>query len=695
MLQSHILNFLCLIILFITSTVKGQIERDTTKLSEVKLFSTTTSDTYQNSASSVSVIGARELNQTDGVILTASLNKIPGVLMQQGALNTSRITIRGIGSRSQFSTNRVKAYFEDIPLTNGEGETSIEDIDMETLGSVTVLKGSNNSRYGSGLGGVLLLKGNEAANRGSFAKTATTFGSFALWKQTVAVGLTDQRSALNVSYNHLQNNGFRDNSAYNRHSVNVMGHHLLNEKNKLTFIAIYTKLKAFIPSSINATDFLNTPEVAASNWAAAEGYESYDKLLLGLNYNVDFTSKLSLSTSVFGNIKDAYEPRPFDILEDNTYSIGLRSVLNYKSALWSYATEWNVGGELLSEDYTFSLLENLYQSQPGNGSMEGDAFAKANQKRHYVSLFLEQTTDINSKLFLEAGLSFNQTNYTLKDEFETAPNGNRQRYSFENVLSPRLGVSYKLTPHQNLFAAISKGFSIPSVAETLTPEGQINTDLKPESGWNYEIGYKSNLFDNKLYAELTAYSTQIRNLLVARRIAEDQFVGINAGESSHKGIELFLKYRATISKHIEISPYVTGSFNQYRFKEFVDNDADYSGNKLTGAPNYQWQTGLDFQSDFGLSCNLSVLNVGEIPLNDANTLFTKSYSITNINASYQLTLFKVITTQLSAGVNNLFDENYAASILPNAVGFGAALPRYYYPGNPINIYAGMNLVYMF
>jgi hypothetical protein len=32
----------------------------------------------------------------------------------------------------------------------------------------------------------------------------------------------------------------------------------------------------------------------------------------------------------------------------------------------------------------------------------------------------------------------------------------------------------------------SKGFSTPTVAETLTPAGKINTDLQPEIGWNYE-----------------------------------------------------------------------------------------------------------------------------------------------------------------------------------------------------------------
>jgi iron complex outermembrane receptor protein len=52
--------------------------------------------------------------------------------MQQGALNTNRITIRGIGSR-QFGTTKIKAYFDGIPLTTGDGETTLDDLDLASI----------------------------------------------------------------------------------------------------------------------------------------------------------------------------------------------------------------------------------------------------------------------------------------------------------------------------------------------------------------------------------------------------------------------------------------------------------------------------------------------------------------------------------------------------------------------------------
>tara|TARA_R110000850_G_scaffold203228_1_gene329437 strand:- start:45032 stop:47137 length:2106 start_codon:yes stop_codon:yes gene_type:complete len=672
----------------------SQTKKDTTALSEVIVYSALIPKSIQNSAYAVTQISEKDIEFSDQTNLTPILNKVPGVYAQQGALNTNRVTIRGMGARSQFSTNRVKAYFEDIPLTNAEGETVFEDIDPETIQGVEIIKGPNSTSFGAGLGGVIHLKSHKQT-QSPYVKTTTTLGSFGLWKQNASLHAGTSKSNIYVSYNHMQSDGFRENSDYNRNSLNIYGKTQLNEKNSLSFIAIYTRLKAFIPSSINESDFINRPEIAGGSWKDAQGFESYDKVIFGFNHRVEFSSNWSLSTTIFGNYKDAYEPRPFDILDDDSFSMGLRTKLNFSTQVLSLPTQWSFGSEIMTENYTFTLLENLYQSEPGSGSIEGDLFAKVNQERTYFNFFLEQNTTLTDKLFIEAGLSFNNTQYSLKDEFEHIENTSRQRFTFDNILSPRLGLSYKITPGKNLYASISKGFSIPAVAETLTPEGQINTDLKPEIGWNYEMGFKANWLKNTLYTEVVLYSTQITNLLVARRVAEDQFVGINAGESSHKGIEALIKYRATISNKLQLYPFFSASFNRFRFKDFVDGDNDFSGNKLTGAPSHQWKAGFDLQSDFGFQFYASLLSVGKIPLNDSNTLYSNPYHVTDIKMMYSFFIFKKLSTELFTGVNNLFNEKYAASILPNAVGFGGAAPRYFYPGNPINIYSGVKLQYLF
>lgn len=77
--------------------------------------------------------------------------------------------------------------------------------------------------------------------------------------------------------------------------------------------------------------------------------------------------------------------------------------------------------------------------------------------------------------------------------------------------------------------------------------------------------------------------------------------------------------------------------------------------------------------------------IGEMPLDDGNTRFTEAYSLLNFKVGYLTNWFNT-ESRLSFGVNNVLDKNFAASVLPNAVGFGGSEPRYFYPSMPRQFY---------
>lgn len=676
-------------------SVFSQVKKDTISLPEIILDASPIKNSLQNAASAVSVISSAAINKTDGIILTPVLNTIPGVYMQQGSLNTNRITIRGIGARSQFGTNRVKAYFDGIPLSSGEGETVIEDIDVASIEKIEIIKGPNSTSFGSGLGGVIHLFSRETPVLESFGKATTTFGSYGLVQQRLSGGYSDANSNVYSSYSDLQSDGFRANSSFKRQAFNLHGKQKIAEHGNLSFIGIFTRLKAYIPSSLNEKDFINNPEKAAPTWAAAQGYESYDKFLIGLGYDHQFSKKWSLKSSLFSNFKKGYETRPFDILTDKINSVGLRINVNYKDYFFSLPVELSFGTEMAAEQYKYSLYRNLYLAQPGQGSIEGEEFSAIEQNRNYGNYFLQMEVWLLKNLHLETGMALNTTTYSLEDVFIPNAATQNKTYTFGGIWSPRIGLSYKVGKGKNVYTAVSKGFSVPSVAETLTPEGQINTDLKPETGWNYELGFKGNWFGNQLYTALTLFSTQIEKVLVAQRTAEDQYVGVNAGSSSHRGLEFLVDYSLFKSSQFQVTPYFSGALNNFKFKEFVDRGNDYSGNQLTGVPDKQLNFGLDVNTKKGISINMSYRIIGKIPMNDSNTKYSESYTSLDLKATYIFKLFKVLRTELNAGVNNALNEKYAASVLPNAVGFGVAQPRYYYPGNPINYYGGFSISYVF
>lgn len=182
---------------------------------------------------------------------------------------------------------------------------------------------------------------------------------------------------------------------------------------------------------------------------------------------------------------------------------------------------------------------------------------------------------------------------------------------------------------------------------------------------------------------------------MARRTANDQYVGINAGSSSHSGLEFLVNYALLALPQLQITPYFSGAVNAFKFKEFLDGDADYSGNQLTGVPENQFNFGVDLNTKNGFTVNTSFRTMGAIPLNDSNTKYSERYALLDIKTTYVFTILSVLKTELNAGINNASNTKYAANILPNAVGFGTAAPRYFYPGNPVNWYGGFSVTYFF
>jgi iron complex outermembrane receptor protein len=57
---------------------------------------------------------------------------------------------------------------------------------------------------------------------------------------------------------------------------------------------------------------------------------------------------------------------------------------------------------------------------------------------------------------------------------------------------------------------------------------------------------------------------------------------------------------------------------------------DYSGNKLTGVPNAQWNVGVDLTTASGFNLTTSYLSVGKMPMNDQNSKYTDAYSLLDL-----------------------------------------------------------------
>jgi iron complex outermembrane receptor protein len=644
-----------------------------------------------------SVIAISSADFTNNTVNIASvINKAPGIFMFSGTQTTNRITIRGIGSRNLYGTSKIKVYFDDIPLTNGSGESAIEDIEMTALGRIEILKGPSSSIYGSGLGGAIQLIPNKGLFDQTTLKTGYTFGSFGLQKYLLQANLGNQANAANLVYANTKSDGYRDNNKTDKQSFTLASNHFINDKNNLTVIASHIDVKSFIPSSIDENNYENNPEAAASNWERAKGFEDYKKSLLGISWKHHYNANVKHFTSIFSSYFDGDEARPFSILKDQTTAFGIRTKLELKDQLFGKSVQYIVGGELFNDVKKYKTLKNLYLEYPeGTGSVAGETLSDFKENKGYFNLFFDSNIQLSEKTQVNLGVNLNQTGFTLTDKFNSDAVDFSGKYQFKAILSPKIGVTHQLKEKAMVYGTISHGFSTPTLEETLLPNNTLNTNIKPEKGWNFEIGSRGLAFNNKLNYDVALYQMTVKDLLVAKRVGEDEYVGVNAGITSYTGLEMTGNYFLVKNAKLKVKHNNNLSLNNFKFIEFTDFDNDYSGNKLTGIPNITLNSSVSIENNIGFYGKADFNYVGKMPMRDDNSMYSKQYHLVNGLIGFKTSEEKKFSLDLFVGLNNIFNEKYASMILINATSFGTAKPRYYYPGEPVNYYAGINLKYHF
>lgn len=650
---------------------------DYTQLEQITIHGPLIQSRMISLPSGIAALHNNDLRQTHGITYMEKLNRLPGIFVHYGTINTNRITIRGIGSRTPYGTNRVKAYFNGIPLTSGDGTTSIEDIDPEMINTVEIIKGSKSAVYGSGLGGIIMLSGREYLEEGFHGNAGFEAGSYGTLNPAINLRFRKGMVSTIAAYSFARSDGWRQNSSYYRHSAQVFTS-IKTKSHKTDVLLHFIDMKAYIPSSLNEVTFSNSPDSAAQNWLVVKGYEEYRRILSGIRNEFRITDRLSNSTVLFFNFYNGYESRPFNMLDDDALQGGLKNILNYSTG----ALHFKAGFELMREKYNWHIYETLE-------GVQGELLNSYAETRTPISLFAHGSYNFNNGGIVEAGLSYNFLNYEITD-LEPDPADRSGNYRYRPVLSPFLGLNLPLGDIVRVYTSIGHGFSYPGVEETLMPDGGVNPNLRPESGLNMELGSRLSAFKGKLYADANVYLFLVKDLLVTERESEAIFYGRNAGKTRHLGFEASTRMRLN-ERSTSLLPQtrldISFTLVDNRFTDFTDDGINYTSNALPGIPVTGFFAGASFFYAFGMHAHLQYRYTGKQYLDDGNTGIYEAYNLMHLKIGYKRS-GENLQSDFYFGVQNLFDTHYASMLLVNAPSFGSNAPRYYYPGQPRSFYVG-------
>ena len=143
---------------------------------------------------------------------------------------TKKNTQKPTKTNTTQNTNKNQQTLEDrtnktwnhaIPITDGNGVSTIEDWELSTISNIEIHKGPAASSFGVGLGGTIILQPKYSQFNKPGVTFKTTYGSFGLQRSLVKAEISNKKMATNLLYSNTQNDGYRENNNYNRQTFTL------------------------------------------------------------------------------------------------------------------------------------------------------------------------------------------------------------------------------------------------------------------------------------------------------------------------------------------------------------------------------------------------------------------------------------------------------------------------------------------
>lgn len=648
-------------------------------ISEVKIDAYKKPTTFIASTKSVSVVSEDLLNQNTPERMLESINQIAGARMEERSPGSYRISLRGSTLRSPFGVRNVKVYLDDFILSDASGNTYFNVISPELIDRMEIYKGPESGDYGAVTGGTVLLKTKSSDNLSANLST----GSYGTFNQSFNFSKQIGKHFLEVFQNYYQTDSYREQSKVKRKQIFIKDNFQYSEKGILKGMVMYSDLDYQTPGGLTLEQMNIDRKQARPGTATLPGAEEQNAgirnkmILAGLSNEYQFNQNFSHFILVQGSYVDFENPFITNFENRFEKNFAVRTHFNYEKMWDKISLAYRFGFE-------GGMNDILVKNYDNNKGFEGSPQNFDQIKNTSGFYFLSQKLNINEKIFSDISVSLNSNSYDWERLYPRTENGD---IHFKNQWLPNFGVTYLLEKGFSVRGKIGKGNSAPTNEEIRSSTQEFNVNLTPEYGWNKEVGIRKQ-FANSFFVEANYFDFRLNDAIVRRQNQAGQEYFVNSGKTVQKGFEVLLESKNFDLKNDFFSQFkfrFSGSFYDFKFKNYQQNQNDFSGNDVTGVPRTTINSLLNFTFFKKLAVDYSHFYTSKIPLNDANSVWSKSSLIGNIQFRFPVD-FEKTRVNLYLQFQNLYNEEYVLGFDINAFG-----NRYYNPAAKRNFILGMKV----
>ena len=684
------------------------------ELAAVELTGRYSRNPLQRAVSEVQLTAA-ELNRGPGIFLDDAINEnVPGLTMNRRAVSSGQqFNIRGYGNgvgfrgaSNNFDGQGYKVYLNNIPVTDAEGITQMDDIDFASLGSVDVIKGPAGSLYGFAIAGVVKLHTLQPEQGKTSIAQNVTFGDYGLLRLTSRFASAGENYSLSANYGHQTSNGFMAHSASEKDFANLLLNFEPGEKHEVSAYFGYANSYDERGGELSVEQFERGDYSGNARYIKNNAHSEVISFRAGLNHNYEFNDWLANNTSVFGSGVSSNSSSAGGWTDKDPLNYGLRSEFDLDLHLSEAFQLKGITGLELQEQRVrimgYRMIENSENLKAYNiiGAQKSDQAAVSSTS----SYFTEWTLQMPWELSFTAGLGWSNMEIDLENrmyDFEST----REREvtaTYDKLFSPHFALNKIFNDNFSVYLSYSSAYNAPVSGNIVLPtSGELNTGLKPEKGEQWEIGSKGSFF-GKLEYQLALYRTRFENKFTSVAVPLDETTTAytyiaNGGSQLHKGVEFLMRYSALQAGSgffSAVTPYFNFTYSDHVYEDFqfesLDSEgnkliADYSGNAVAGVAPWVVNAGIDFSTNVGFYGNFGYSYRDAMPFTSDGEHVTDAYNLLRAKLGYNKS-FGRFDLDLFAGAENLTGTSYYYMVFLNQ------LPDAYLPApKDVNFYGGINL----
>ncbi|HEY7192801.1 MAG TPA: TonB-dependent receptor [Gemmatimonadales bacterium] len=627
------------------------------RLTEVVVTATRDEERKTNVAANVGVVGGGDIQLSRPHHSAEIVNRVPGVL---------NIDLGGEGStvamRLPINYSAVYGYLEDgVPIrsTGFFNHNALYEINVPAADRVEVFKGPATALYGSdAIGGVfnVLTRAPAVAPAGELFVEA---GAHDYARTLASVSNTWGSTGLRADLNLMYYGGWRDGTQQNRQTGTLRWDRALSHDARLKTVVTFTGIHS--PgdggSDLPLSDFESRPStnytpIATRTVQAFRWSTNYQRQMGSGSLDVTTYARYNrLQLLPFWQL--TYDPQIWDA---HNYSLGLMT---------KYRRDFTGGSAIVGADFDYSPGKNVEDQILPTQTPSGvfDSYTVGERQYDYGVTFYggspyAQVDYTVARLHLSGGLRYDALGYSYDNNLSVVDTGAHRRPASTSVsyghLSPKVGVTFDLSPSVNLFAAYRHGFRVPSEEQLFVQGSATNSvGLQPVKANSFEAGLR--VTSERVAFEASAYSMDVTDDIVYFYNSTTFTSEVsNAGKTRHRGVEAGIKVAVARQWRFETAY----AYVQNRYLQWITaTGSDFSGNEMEAGPHNIANTRLTFTPRERSAFTAEWANVGWYFTDPENQHRYDGYDVFNLEATTPVYRGVSVVARLA----NITDERYSVA----------------------------------